>query len=58
MGLQDAASPVMEEFIFFHDFAMVVLIFIIRLVAGITGRMLQRKLVHRGLAESQLLECI
>jgi hypothetical protein len=30
--LQDAASPVMEEFIFFHDFTIVVLVFIVRFV--------------------------
>ncbi len=58
LGLQDACSPVIEEFIFFHDFAIVVLVFIIGAVGCVIGRMLFSPFVHRGLMEAQVLECI
>lgn len=34
MGLQDAASPIIEEFIFFNDFTLLILLSII-LVVGV-----------------------
>ena len=40
MGFQDAASPVIEEFIFFHDFVIVILVLIITFVGGVIGLML------------------
>ena len=58
LGLQDACSPVIEEFVFFHDFAMVVLVFIISAVGYIMGGMLAGPYVHRGLMEAQALECV
>lgn len=48
----------MEEFIFFHDFAIVVLVFIISVVGVIMWGMLARPYVHRGLMEAQVLECV
>ena len=32
LNLQDAFSPVIEEFIYFHDFTNIVLLFILRFV--------------------------
>lgn len=58
MGFQDAASPVIEEFIFFHDFAMVVLTLILTFVGGVMALMLKGSWVHRGLLEGQIIECI
>ena len=57
-GLQDAASPVMEEFIFFHDFTIVVLAFITGLVGVIMRGLLVRRCVNKGIIEGQLLERI
>jgi uncharacterized membrane protein (DUF4010 family) len=48
----------MEEFIFFHDFTMVVLVFIIRFVGYVMGRMLINTYVNTGLLEGQLIECV
>ena len=48
----------MEEFLFFHDFAMVVLTFIIVAVGLAMLGMLTSGFVHRGLLEAQLLECV
>lgn len=58
VSLQDAASPVMEEFIFFHDFAIVILVFIIRFVGYIMGSMLGNSHINVGLLEGQAIECI
>lgn len=58
IGFQDAASPVMEEFIFFHDFVIVILVLIIRFVGLIMGLILFNPWVHRGLLEGQVIECI
>lgn len=57
-GLQDAVSPVIEEFIFFHDFTLVVLAFIISFVFYLIGRLFFNRWIHRGLLEGQVLERI
>ena len=48
----------MEEFIFFHDFANLVLVFIITLVGVIMVSLGANKFVDKGLLEGQVLECI
>ncbi len=58
LGLQDAASPVIEEFLFFHDFAIVLLIFIITGVRVILIGLTINPVIHLGLIEAQTLECI
>ena len=58
LGLQDAASPVMEEFVFFHDFTMVILVFITSFVGYIIGRILRNTHINTGLLEGQAIECI
>lgn len=57
-GLQDGASPVMEEFIFFHDFTLIVLTFIISFVFYLIGGLMVNPWVNRGLLEGQILERI
>ena len=56
--LQDANSPIKEEFIFFHDFIITVLIFIITLVGYIIISLIYNKLIYKSLIEGQLLECV
>ena len=58
IGLQDATSPIIEEFIFFHDFTIVVLTFIVRFVSYIMVRILFNSHVNTGLLEGQVIECI
>ena len=58
MGLQDAISPIIEEFIFFHDFAIVVLVFIVSFVRYIMTRIVFNRYVNTGLLEGQMIECI
>lgn len=57
-GLQDAISPVMEEFIFFHDFTLIVLSFITVFVIFIIIKTLFNKLLRLNLLEGQIIECI
>ena len=57
-GLQDAVSPVIEEFIFFHDFTILVLAFITTIVGGIMCTLMVSKQLDKGLLEGQILECI
>ena len=58
INLQDAFSPVMEEFIYFHDFTNIILLFILRFVGLIIIRILFNKVIHKSLLEGQVLECI
>lgn len=46
----------MEEFLYFHDFALVVLVFILRLVGYIMGARLLGRALNTGLLEGQTLE--
>ena len=55
-GLQDALSPVMEEFLFFHDYLILVLIFVITGVAYFLTALQGARFTHRSLLEGQALE--
>ena len=57
-NLQDAFSPVIEEFIYFHDFTNIILLFILTFVGTILVRILVNKVIHKSLLEGQILECI
>lgn len=46
----------MEEFIFFHDFAMIILVFIVRFVGLMILGALGNKNLHTQLLEGQVLE--
>lgn len=58
LGLQDRASPLIRQLIFFHDHTMVVLILIISIVGFMIIRMVLRGFVNRSLLERQLVEII
>ena len=58
LGFQDRASPLMEQLIFFHDHAMVVLILITTLVGYIITRLFFNKYINRFLLENQTIEVI
>ena len=56
-GLQDALSPVIEEFIFFHDYIIIILIYIISVVGYMLARLVRIPWLNRGLIEGQAIEC-
>nr|YP_009169461.1 cytochrome c oxidase subunit II [Obscurella hidalgoi]AKL90691.1 cytochrome c oxidase subunit II [Obscurella hidalgoi] len=57
-GFQDAAAPLMEELIFFHDHAMMILIMIISLVGYAAMSLMLNKFTFRFLSEGQEIETI
>nr|ASS30638.1 cytochrome c oxidase subunit 2 [Coenobita variabilis] len=58
MGLQDSASPLMEQLTFFHDHAMVVLILITTLVGYMMSSLFFNSFINRFLLENQTIEVI
>nr|YP_009937361.1 cytochrome c oxidase subunit II [Trigonopterus tanimbarensis]QNT26832.1 cytochrome c oxidase subunit 2 [Trigonopterus tanimbarensis] len=56
--LQDSASPIMEQLIFFHDHTLLILIIITIMVAQMMISMLFNKFTYRLLLEGQLIEMI
>nr|YP_010447184.1 cytochrome c oxidase subunit II [Tibia fusus]UTM92192.1 cytochrome c oxidase subunit II [Tibia fusus] len=58
LGFQDAASPLMEELIFFHDHAMMILTMIISLVGYAALSLMLNKYTCRSLVEGQEIETI
>lgn len=58
LGLQDSLSPIIEEFIFFHDFIILILVVIIRFVSFIMCSTSWNQFIDKTLLENQILECI
>ena len=58
LGFQDANSPIMEEFVYFHDFTIVILVGILRFVAVAMRGSLINKRISLGLLEAQVVECV
>ena len=58
LGLQDAASPIIEELIHFHDHALVVMIFVSSVVFYMIITTLTTKLTYRHLYDSQEIEVV
>nr|QFG40101.1 cytochrome c oxidase subunit 2 [Alpheus bellulus] len=58
LGFQDSATPLMEQLIFFHDHAMLVLILITTLVGYMMSSLFPNKLTNRFLLEHQNIETI
>nr|BCM23402.1 cytochrome c oxidase subunit 2 [Leiodon cutcutia] len=58
LGFQDAASPMMEELLYFHDHAMMVVILISTFVLYIIAAMTSTKLTSTLALDSQELEMI
>nr|AFU50161.1 cytochrome c oxidase subunit II [Necydalis ulmi] len=56
--LQDSASPLMEQLIFFHDHTLLILIIITILVAQMLVTLFFNKFSHRFLLEGQLIEIV
>nr|ANZ03439.1 cytochrome c oxidase subunit II [Titiscania limacina] len=58
LGFQDAASPLMEQLIFFHDHAMIVLVLIVSLVTYAAVSLMMNTFSSRFTLEGQLIETI
>ena len=58
LGLQDRASPLIEQLTFFHDHTMVVLILITTLVGYLICTLAFNKYVNRFLLENQIIEVV
>nr|AYW52093.1 cytochrome c oxidase subunit 2 [Anthribidae sp. 6 ACP-2013] len=56
--LQDSASPMMEQLIFFHDHTLMILIIITILVGQLLFNIITNKFSHRFLLEGQMIEII
>nr|YP_010250264.1 cytochrome c oxidase subunit II [Lichtwardtia dentalis]QTV20889.1 cytochrome c oxidase subunit 2 [Lichtwardtia dentalis] len=58
LGLQDSASPLMEQLIFFHDHALLILIMITVLVGYLMGMLFFNTYTNRFLLHGQTIEVI
>nr|YP_008854786.1 cytochrome c oxidase subunit II [Cherax cainii]AHA59368.1 cytochrome c oxidase subunit 2 [Cherax cainii]CDN96580.1 cytochrome c oxidase subunit 2 [Cherax cainii] len=58
LGLQDSASPLMEQLMYFHDHTMFILILITTLVGYIMVNSVFNLLINRFLLENQEIEII
>nr|AKZ29855.1 cytochrome c oxidase subunit II [Acrossocheilus yunnanensis] len=58
LGVQDAASPVMEELLHFHDHALMIVFLISALVLYIIIAMVSTKLTNKFILDSQEIEIV
>nr|YP_010956422.1 cytochrome c oxidase subunit II [Astrapogon stellatus]WMY89515.1 cytochrome c oxidase subunit II [Astrapogon stellatus] len=58
LGFQDAASPVMEELLHFHDHALMIVFLISTLVLYIIVAMVTTQLTNKNILDSQEIEII
>ena len=58
IGLQNRASPLIEQLIFFHDHALLILILITTLVGYFIISLVANKYVNRYLLDGQMIEII
>nr|AGT59575.1 cytochrome c oxidase subunit II [Cryptoperla sp. WY-2013] len=58
LSLQDSASPLMEQLIFFHDHTLMILIMITTLVSYLLATLFFNKNINRYLLDGQTIEVI
>jgi cytochrome c oxidase subunit 2 len=58
LTLQDRASPVIEQLIFFHDHALIIILIIITAVFYTIIRIVQNKQTRRFILEGQIIETV
>nr|YP_010946559.1 cytochrome c oxidase subunit II [Jacobsonina aliena]WGO57277.1 cytochrome c oxidase subunit II [Jacobsonina aliena] len=56
MNLQDSASPIMEQLIYFHDHAMMIILMILAVVSYMMVLLFNNKFINRLLLEGQMIE--
>nr|QXT44130.1 cytochrome c oxidase subunit 2 [Labidotermes celisi] len=58
LSLQDSASPIMEQLIFFHDHALMIMLMIITTVFYTMISIIQNKQTSRFILEGQMIETV
>nr|YP_009350223.1 cytochrome c oxidase subunit II [Odontotermes hainanensis]AQP26589.1 cytochrome c oxidase subunit 2 [Odontotermes hainanensis] len=58
LSLQDSASPIMEQLIFFHDHALMIMLMIITTVMYTMTSIIQNKQTSRFILEGQMIETL
>nr|UAM95658.1 cytochrome c oxidase subunit II [Coreamachilis coreanus] len=58
LGLQDGASPLMEQLIFFHDHTIMIIVMVTTLVSYVMSSLFFNKYLNRFLLEGQIIEVI
>nr|UEP16608.1 cytochrome c oxidase subunit II [Botanophila rubrifrons] len=58
LNLQDSSSPMMEQLIFFHDHALMILVMITTLVSYLMIMLFSNKYINRNLLHGQSIEII
>nr|ADM47004.1 cytochrome oxidase subunit II [Microcebus rufus]ADM47011.1 cytochrome oxidase subunit II [Microcebus rufus]ADM47012.1 cytochrome oxidase subunit II [Microcebus rufus] len=58
LGFQDAASPIMEELVYFHDHTLMIVFLISSLVLYIISLMLTTELTHTNTMDAQEVETV
>nr|YP_009918950.1 cytochrome c oxidase subunit II [Eubranchipus grubii]QMP96530.1 cytochrome c oxidase subunit II [Eubranchipus grubii] len=58
LGLQNGVSPLMEQLVFFHDHALLIVVLITSLVGFFMVSLFFNKYVHRYLLDGQMIETI
>nr|BAA88448.1 cytochrome oxidase subunit II [Salganea taiwanensis ryukyuanus] len=56
MNLQDSASPIMEQLIYFHDHALLIIVMILSVVTYMMVTLIYNNFTNRFLLEGQLIE--
>nr|WGO57979.1 cytochrome c oxidase subunit II [Pseudophoraspis clavellata] len=56
MNLQDSASPIMEQLIYFHDHALMIIVMILMIVTYMMIMLMNNTFTNRFLLEGQLIE--
>nr|YP_009229015.1 cytochrome c oxidase subunit II [Blaptica dubia]ALS20318.1 cytochrome c oxidase subunit II [Blaptica dubia]AMW91029.1 cytochrome c oxidase subunit 2 [Blaptica dubia] len=56
MNLQDSASPIMEQLIYFHDHALMIIVMILTVVTYMMIMLTTNNFINRFLLEGQLIE--
>nr|UGN61786.1 cytochrome c oxidase subunit II [Cryptocercus convexus] len=56
MNLQDSASPIMEQLIYFHDHTLMIILMILTIVSYMMLAMTYNKYINRHLLEGQMIE--
>nr|WGO58213.1 cytochrome c oxidase subunit II [Blattella foliolata] len=54
--LQDSASPIMEQLIYFHDHALMIILMILTVVTYMMILLIMNKLINRFMLEGQMIE--
>nr|YP_003734730.1 cytochrome c oxidase subunit II [Eupolyphaga sinensis]ACO07079.1 cytochrome c oxidase subunit II [Eupolyphaga sinensis]QYH44912.1 cytochrome c oxidase subunit 2 [Eupolyphaga sinensis] len=56
MNLQDSSSPIMEQLIYFHDHALMIMLMILSMVSYMMLTLFYNKYINRFMLEGQLIE--